>query len=81
MIRENSWVLVTGTQKNNNRKIARWYRVISNIANDGGEQQRLFVAGPDWDKRLLNVNSVIVVEGVIGVYTSPVVVSDNLKWK
>jgi type II secretory pathway pseudopilin PulG len=70
-IRQNQWLLVTGELPTG--KCYAWYRVIAVRAPDPNliQKRTVTLAGPDWPSSTAN-NSVVVMNGVAGVYTETV---------
>jgi prepilin-type N-terminal cleavage/methylation domain-containing protein len=87
MPKENEWVLLYALNSSTTPATIRqatWYRVVS--AGSDGTTTRATLVGPDWHGGLNasgnpdTAANLIVVKGVIGVYTTTVKLDDNMVW-
>lgn len=72
-VKENSWVLAVGT----NLAQARWYRVVTGaVASD----RPIMLTGPDWNNATSPAARLVVIKGVVGVYSQTMEVDRDPIW-
>ena len=69
-IKTDQWVMLASIDT----RVAKWYRVV------GVGDQYLSLVGPDWDVDTYNNPTMVVVEGVTGVYTTTVHLDAHCIW-
>ncbi len=71
--------MIAGSNAGGTPVTAKWYRVVS-VGN--AATPYLSVVGPDWDTATFpsNQTAMVVVEGVTGVYTTPVHLDNDCTW-
>lgn len=85
-VKEDEWVLLCGKvnderfQPPEERKIFQWYRVASAGLLEQTGTTALTLAGPDWDVVDNEKPQLVVVKGVVGVYTKTVELNLNTVW-
>jgi len=69
-VKTDQWVMLASTDT----RVAKWYRVV------GVGDQYLSLVGPDWDTLNYPTPTMVVVEGVTGVYTTTVHLDADCIW-
>jgi len=76
-VKEGQWILLCGQKEIKPDVLVdfgQWYRVVGAGVSP---TTRLSIAGPDWDTTTMLNPTATIVEGVIGVYTTPVAVESD----
>lgn len=71
-LKENEWIMLCGGRQ------CKWYRVVS--ADGGTPTSYATLAGPDWDTIASPTPTAVVIDSVVGVYTTTVELDRSPLW-
>jgi len=76
-VKENQWVMLLNDPTT--PTVAKWYRVVGVGMIGSGDTNHLSLVGPDWEDAS-NDATLVVVDGVTGVYSTTMRIDDSLIW-